>query len=123
MKLIIRLIINAIALWAAAQLVNGIQLTDQIGGILIVAFIFGVINAILGPILKILSFPFILVTLGLFTLVINGLLLWLTSAFTSYLSLSGFWAAFWGALVVSIVSWLLSAFLRDDDKKPHRDRR
>lgn len=123
MKLIIRLIINAIALWAAAQLVNGIELTDQIGGILIVALIFGVINAILGPILKTLSFPFILVTLGLFTLVINGLLLWLTSAFTSYLSLSGFWAAFWGALVVSIVSWLLSAFLKDDDKKSHRDRR
>lgn len=123
MKLIIRLIINAIALWAAAQLVNGIELTDQIGGILIVALIFGVINAILGPILKILSFPFILVTLGLFTLVINGLLLWLTSAFTSYLSLSGFWAAFWGALVVSIVSWLLSALLKDDDKKDRRDRR
>lgn len=123
MKLIIRLIINAIALWAAAQLVNGIELTDQIGGILIVALIFGVINAILGPILKILSFPFILVTLGLFTLVINGLLLWLTSAFTSYLSLSGFWAAFWGAVVVSIVSWLLSALLKDDDKKSHRDRK
>jgi putative membrane protein len=122
-KLIIRLIINAIALWAAAQLVNGIELTDQIGGILIVALIFGVINAILGPILKILSFPFILVTLGLFTLVINGLLLWLTSAFTSYLSLSGFWAAFWGAVVVSIVSWLLSALLKDDDKKSHRDRK
>jgi putative membrane protein len=122
-KLIIRLIINAIALWAAAQLVNGIELTDQIGGILIVALIFGVINAILGPILKILSFPFILVTLGLFTLVINGLLLWLTSAFTSYLSLSGFWAAFWGALVVSIVSWLLSALLKDDNKNDRRDRK
>lgn len=123
MKLLIRLIINAIALYAAAQLVNGIELTDQISGILIVALIFGVINAILGPILKILSFPFILVTLGLFTLVINGLLLWLTDYFTSYLSVSGFWAAFWGALVVSIVSWFLSAFLKDDDKKSHQDRR
>lgn len=121
MKLLIRLIINAIALYAAAQLVNGIQLTDQIGGILFVALIFGVVNAILGPILKILSFPFILVTLGLFTLVINGLLLWLTAALSSSLSVEGFWAAFWGALVISIVSWFLSAFLKDDDKKSHRD--
>ena len=117
MKLIIRLIINAIALYAAAQLVSGIELTNQIGGILIVALIFGVINAILGPILKILSFPFILVTLGLFTLVINGLLLWLTASLSSYLSISGFWAAFWGALVISIVSWFLSAFLKDDNKE------
>lgn len=121
MKLLIRLIINAIALYAAAQLVNGIQLTDQIGGILFVALIFGVINAILGPILKTLSLPFILVTLGLFTLVINGLLLWLTAALSDSLSVEGFWAAFWGALVISIVSWFLSAFLKDDDKKGRRD--
>lgn len=121
MKLIIRLIINAIALWAAAQLVSGVQLTGEVGGILIVALIFGVINALLGPILKILSFPFILVTLGLFTLVINGLLLWLTASLSSNLSVEGFWAAFWGALVISIVSWLLSAFLKDDDNRKRRD--
>ncbi len=121
MKLLIRLFINAVALYAAAQLVNGIQLTDQIGGILFVALIFGIINAILGPILKILSFPFILVTLGLFTLVINGLLLWLTASLSSNLSVEGFWPAFWGALVISIVSWFLNAFLKDDDKKSRRD--
>lgn len=121
MKLLIRLIINAIALYAAAQLVNGIELTDQIGGIIFVSLIFGVINAILGPILKILSFPFILVTLGLFTLVINGLLLWLTASLSSSLSVSGFWAAFWGALVISIVSWFLSAVLQDDGKKNRHD--
>jgi putative membrane protein len=120
-KLIVRLIINAIALWAAAQLVSGVQLTGEVGGILIVALIFGVINALLGPILKILSFPFILVTLGLFTLVINGLLLWLTASLSSNLSVEGFWAAFWGALVISIVSWLLSAFLKDDDNRKRRD--
>ncbi|MCP4427971.1 MAG: phage holin family protein [Chloroflexi bacterium] len=116
-KLIIRLLINAVALWAAAQFVDGIHLTGEFGGILIVALIFGLINAIIGPILKILSLPFILVTLGLFTLVINGLLLWLTASLSSNLSISGFWAAFWGALVVSIVSWILSAVLKDDDNK------
>ncbi len=121
MKLIIRLVINAVALWAAAQLVSGIHLTGEIGGILIVALIFGLINAIIGPILKILSLPFILVTLGLFTLVINGLLLWLTAWLSSNLDVSNFGAAFWGALVISLVSWVLSAFLKDDDKKK-RDR-
>lgn len=122
MKLIIRLIINAVALWAAAQLVSGIQLTGEIGGILIVALIFGLINAVLGPILKILSLPFILVTLGFFTLIINGFLLWLTASLSSNLSVEGFSAAFWGALVISIVSWVLSAVLKDDDKKDRRDR-
>ncbi|MEJ2750547.1 MAG: phage holin family protein [Anaerolineae bacterium] len=120
-KLLIRLIINAIALWAAAQLVGGIELTGQIGGILIVALIFGVVNAVLGTILKILSFPFILVTLGLFTLVINGFMLWLTALLSSNLSIANFWSAFWGALVISIVSWFLSAVLKDDDKRSRRD--
>jgi putative membrane protein len=120
-KLLIRLIINAIALWAAAQLVGGIELTGQIGGILIVALIFGVVNAVLGTILKILSFPFILVTLGLFTLVINGFMLWLTALLSSNLSIANFWSAFWGALVISLVSWFLSAVLKDDDKRSRRD--
>ena len=116
MKLIIRLIINAIALWAAAQIVGGITLTSDFGGILIVALIFGLINAVLQPILKILSFPFIIVTLGLFTLVINALLLWLTSSLSSNLDVDGFGAAFVGAIIVSLVSWLLSIFLKDDKK-------
>lgn len=122
MKLIIRLITNAVALWVAAQLVSGVELTGEIGGILVVALIFGLINAVLGPILKFLSFPFILVTLGLFTLVINGLLLWLTASLSSNLSVSGFGAAFWGAIVISIVSWFLSAFLKDDNKRERQSR-
>ncbi len=123
MKLIIRLIINAIALWAAAYLVNGIHLTDKIGGVLIVALIFGLINAIIRPILKLLSFPFIIVTLGLFTLVINALMLMLTDALASdYLAVAGFGAAFWGAIVISLVSWLLNVFLKDD-KEDRKERR
>ena len=120
MKLLIRLFVNAAALWVAAQLIDGIALTGQIGGILFVALIFGLINAVIGPILKILSFPFILVTLGLFTLVINGLLLWLTAWLSANLSVSGFGAAFWGAIVISLVSWFLSAFLKED-KRDRRD--
>ena len=83
---------------------------------LAVALVFGVINATLRPLTKILTFPLILVTLGIFALVVNGLMLWLTSSLSSSLGLgfhvSGFWAAFFGALVVSIVSALLSLTLR-----------
>jgi len=122
MKLLIRLIVNAIALWVAAELVGGIELTGQIGGILIVALIFGLINAVIGPILKILSIPFIIVSLGLFILVINALLLWLTAALSSNLSVSGFGSAFLGAIIISLVSWLLSIFLKDDNKASRRDK-
>lgn len=77
-----------------------------------VALVFGVVNAFIRPVAKILTFPIVILTLGLFLLVINGFMLWLTSALSEALALGfhvqGFWAAFWGALVVSIVSGLLS---------------
>jgi putative membrane protein len=80
------------------------------------------VNAIIRPVLKILTFPIIIVTLGIFALVINGLMLLLTSALSDALGLgfhvSGFWAAFWGALVVSVVSTLLSLMIGDS---PRRD--
>ena len=81
------------------------------------------INAFLRPVAKILTFPLIIVTLGIFSLVINGLMLWLTSSLSSGLGLgfhvSGFWPAFWGGVVVSLVSLILSMFVTD----PKRDRR
>ncbi len=114
MNLVIRLLINAVALYAAAYVVNGINLTGSWIQIAIVALIFGVVNAIIKPITKLISLPFILITLGLFTLVVNALMLWLTSGLSGALSVDGFGPAFWGAIVVSIVSWLLSSFLKDD---------
>ena len=82
-----------------------------------VAFVFGVVNATIRPVAKILTFPLIILTLGLFALVVNGLMLWLTSTLSAALGLGfhvdGFWAAFWGALVVSIVSTILSMFVTD----------
>jgi len=84
---------------------------------LAVALVFGIVNAVIGRVTKILTFPIILLTLGLFALVINGLMLLLTSALSSTLGLGfhvqGFWAAFWGALVVSLISTILSLFIRD----------
>jgi putative membrane protein len=108
----LRLLINAAALWVATRLVSGVTFTGDWLPFLGVALVFGVINTFIGPVVKILSIPFILVTLGFFLLVVNGLLLWLTSSLSGALGLgfhvSGFWAAFFGALVVSIVSTLLT---------------
>jgi putative membrane protein len=111
---IIRLFVNALALSAAAYLVSGIVLEGGLWPVLLVALVFGLVNAILKPILMLLSLPLLFVTLGLFTLVINAGLLLLTARLTDALVVAGFGAAFWGALVVSIVSMLLSALLKDE---------
>jgi putative membrane protein len=83
--------------------------------------VFGIVNAFIRPILKFLTFPFFIVTFGIFALVLNGLMLWLTSALSGSLGLgfhvAGFGPAFWGALVVSIVSTLLGFFIRDRDER------
>jgi putative membrane protein len=117
MPFLVRLLVNAAALWIATQVVPGVTYDGGLLPMLAVALVFGVLNASLRPIAKILTFPLIIVTLGIFALVINGLMLWLTSALSSTLGLgfhvSGFWAAFWGALVVSLVSLVLSMLIRD----------
>lgn len=110
-KLIVRLFANAVALWVAAELVVGVTLTENLGGIILVALLFGIINALLKPLAVILSFPFIILTLGIFTLIINAGLLGLTAWLTDALDVAGFWPALWGALVVSVVSWFLGTFL------------
>ena len=112
MPLLIRLLVNAAALWVATRLVPGVVYDGGALPLLGVALVFGVVNAFLRPVAKILTFPLIVVTLGIFALVINGLMLWLTSSLSSALGLgfhvSGFWAAFVGGLVVSVVSTILS---------------
>jgi putative membrane protein len=107
MGFLIRLVVNAIALLAVPYVVHGIHVTG-FWHALLVALILGIANAILKPIMLLLSLPLLLVTLGLFTLVINALLFWLVGALGVGLSVDGFWPAFWGAIVMSIVSWLLS---------------
>jgi putative membrane protein len=116
MTFFLRLLVNAAALWVATQIVPGVTYTGGVLPFLGVALVFGVINATLRPVTKVLTFPLILVTLGLFALVVNGLMLWLTSALSASFGwgfhVSGFWAAFFGALVFSIISTLLSVALR-----------
>jgi putative membrane protein len=108
------LVINAIALWLAATLISGIELSSNLWEVLIVAIIFGLINALIKPVIKLISLPLIAVTLGLFTLVINAFLLLLTSWLSSALTVDGLIPAFLGAIVISLVSWLLSLFVDDD---------
>ena len=85
------------------------------------ALIFGVINAVLKPIVKIVGCAFYVLTLGLVGLVVNGLLLWLTSYLAGKLQLpfhiTGFWPAFWGAIIVGLVGWLLGILIRDRGEK------
>src|SRR5215475_13148773 len=117
MPFVIRLLINAAALWVATRIVPGVSYDGGVLPFLGVALVFGIINATLRPLTKILTFPLILVTLGLFALVVNGLMLWLTSSLSDALGLgfhvSGFWPAFFGALVVSLVSTLLSILITE----------
>jgi putative membrane protein len=114
---IIRLLTNAAALWVATRIVPGVEFTGGWVPFLGVALVFGVVNAFIGTVAKILTFPLILVTLGIFWFVINGLMLWLTSALSGALGLGfqvhGFWPSFWGALVVSVVSTLLGWLVVD----------
>ena len=126
-NILIRLIINAVALYVATQVgITGLSFKGDWTTIAIVAFIFGLVNASVRPLLTILTCPLQILTLGLFTLVINALMLALTGGIAAYFHLGfvvdGFWAAFLGALVVSIVSFVLALFLREENE-PSRGRR
>lgn len=108
MRLLIRLLLNALALFVVAYVVQGVHVSG-IGGAIVAALILGIVNAVIRPILVILSLPLEILTLGLFTLVINAVLFWFVGALHVGLTVDGFWPAFWGALVMTIVSWILSA--------------
>lgn len=112
-NLIIRLFVNAVALWVAARLVPGIELSGEFGPVLLVAAVFGLVNALIRPFILLLSLPFVILTLGLFTLVINALMLMLTAWLMAPLTVSGFGAAFLGSVLISILSMLFSIVLPD----------
>jgi putative membrane protein len=110
-------ILNAAALWAAAAIIPGLDFTGGPGKLLLVAAVFGIVNSTLRPLLTILTCPLIVLSLGLFTLVINALMLlvtgWLSESWNLGFAVSGFWAAFFGGLVVGLVSMVLSLGLRE----------
>ena len=114
LALAIRLGVNAAALWAASDIVSGFQI-DGWPSLLATAAIFGVVNALITPVVKLIGCPLSLLTLGLFSLVINAgmlaLTVWIANAFDLKVTIDGFWAAFLAALIVTIVSWFLSTFV------------
>lgn len=124
-KFFIRWVINAVALYVAVLIVPGIVFGGEWVDLLWLALIFGLLNALVRPILKLLALPLIILTLGLFTLLINAGMLLLTSSvaqsFGLDFSVDGFWAAFLGGLVITLVSVVMSMIIRDDRKGRKRD--
>lgn len=114
--IVLRIVINAVALWVADAIVPGLSVSDSTGELILVAIVFGVVNAFIKPIVQILSCPLTILTLGLFTLVINALMLMLTGWLTGgAVSAENFWAALLGSIVISIASTVLSWFLVEKD--------
>jgi putative membrane protein len=133
MGYLVRLIISAVAVWLSAVIVPGVDVTGprsgQIATLLVVALVFGIVNSVLKPIVKVLAFPLYILTLGLFAFVANGLLFWLASWITDKFPLldgrfvvSGFWAAVFGAIVVAVASWLIGVIVPDSLDHPERGR-
>jgi putative membrane protein len=116
---LIKWIINTIAIMLAIKYVPGIVYAGEWWGILIVGLIFGLINTFIRPLIKLFAFPLLILTLGLFTFVINALMLmltsWLSGEFQLGFHVTGFKAAFWGALIVSITSMVLSCLIPQEE--------
>ncbi|HSD43406.1 MAG TPA: phage holin family protein [Burkholderiales bacterium] len=117
MRLIVRWMINALALLALPYVVSGIELKSFYIA-LIVAVVLGLLNAVVRPVLILLTLPVTLLTLGLFILVINALLFWFVGTFVEGFHVSGFWAAFFGAILYSLITWAVNALVFDDRAQP-----
>lgn len=110
MRLIVHWIINAAALFALPYILSSIQVKDFVTA-LVVALVLGLVTAVIRPILVLLTLPVTILTLGLFILVINALLFWAVASFVDGFHVAGFWSAFWGAIVYSLISWAVASAL------------
>lgn len=117
-QFIIRWGVTTIAVMVASSLIHGIRY-DSVASLIGAALLLGILNAFIRPFLLILSVPLILLTLGFFILVVNALMLRLVPGIVNGFHVDSFGSAFWGAIVVSIVSWILSAFFRGSDGRVH----
>ncbi len=119
MKFLVRLFLNALAIMVAAWMVPGVGLSGT-GAALAAGVLLGFVNALVRPVLLILTFPFTLVTLGLFIFVVNAICVGLTAVLIPGFSLSGYGAAFFGALVITVVSWILNGLLLPGEEPRRR---
>lgn len=115
LKLIIRWALNALALMVLPALISSITVAGFVPA-LIAAVVIGLLNALLRPILLLLTLPVTILSLGLFALIINGLLFWAASGLVAGVHIASFWGAFWGALIYSLLSWLVDMALGDAPK-------
>lgn len=120
-SLLANIIINMLSISIVAWVVPGIEAPSSFASLVVVALVFGIVNAILRPLLYFLSLPFIVVTLGLFVFVVNGFLLAIVAALTP-LNISGFWAAVLGAIVMSVVNMALGGIFKEQDEKDYARR-
>ena len=122
LKLIARIVVLAVIIGAVAKLVSGIHVYGGFGALLWISVLFSVINAVLGPIFKLLSLPLIVLTLGLFLLVVNAALLGITAALSSHLNIDSFGSAVLGGFLIALFSWLAELVLPIGRDRPERAR-
>jgi putative membrane protein len=117
-QFVIRWLVTTVAVMAASSIIQGIRY-DNAASLIGAALLLGILNAFLRPVLLILSVPLILLTLGLFILVVNALMLYLVPGIVTGFHVESFGSAFWGSIIISIVSWILSAFFKGSDGRVH----
>src|SRR6187200_951088 len=117
-QFIFRWAATTIAVMVASSIISGIRY-DTVAGLIGASLLLGILNAFVRPVLLILSAPLILLTLGFFILVVNGLLLWFVPNIVPGFHVDNFGSAFWGAIIIGLVSWMLSAFFRGSDGRVH----
>jgi putative membrane protein len=115
MGFVLRVLVNAVAIYLVAAILPGLEISGIVAA-LGAGLVLGLVNAIVRPVLLVLTFPITLLTLGLFLVVLNALCLWLTAWIVQGFMVSGFWAALFGAILVSLVSWVLNAFVSDSGR-------
>lgn len=125
-RFLVRLGVNAIAIWAAVQIVPGLEYSGDGTSFLILALIFGLVNALVRPLIVLLTCPLIVLTLGLFVLIINTVMLsftiWLSGIWELGLTSDSFWATFLGALIISIVSGIINLVIKDANESDDDDK-
>jgi putative membrane protein len=109
---LLRVVVNAAAIYLAAAIVPGIEVASALAA-LGAGLVLGLVNAVVRPVLLVLTLPFTIVTLGLFLFVLNGFCLWLTSVMVNGFEIHGFWPAVFAALIASLVSWVVTAWVSD----------
>ncbi len=110
---LIRVFANAVGFWVAAEWIDGVQMHLDFGSVLLISVVFGIVNAIIKPVVQFLALPLLVLTVGLFSLVINALMLLLTDALLDALTITTFWDAVLAGIVITVVGGLVNLLLRD----------